>query len=161
MKEPARHIALYGNRSILRDRCHVCDRQAFILDGKFACCGAPASGDPARKVKRETQPEQRRRLLSAAEREEQLDRQENKCFYCFYTLGGYVQQRYTNGRICWKRLKVNWDHQVPYVLTQDNTAQNFVAACHVCNGIKAAFLFQTVEEARLYVQEKRKEKGYV
>ena len=57
-------------------------------------------------------------------------------------------------------IKVNWDHQLPYAFSQNNATSNFVAACHVCNGIKSDRLFKTVEEAQLYLAQKRKQKGY-
>ena len=154
------HVALYGNRGMLRDICPECRRQAFILDGKFACCDLKVDVSPTQRVKRETHPEAVRRLPSLEQRTKQLELQEHSCFYCFRLLGSYVC-RTKNETNRWTRLRLHWDHQVPYVLTQNNQMSNFVASCHVCNGIKAAFLFQTIEEARIYVQAKRKEKGYL
>lgn len=41
-----------------------------------------------------------------------------------------------------------------------NSTPNFVAACHVCNGIKSDKLFQTLDEARVFIQLAREAKGY-
>jgi hypothetical protein len=57
-------------------------------------------------------------------------------------------------------IKTNWDHQLPYAFSQNNATSNFVAACHVCNGIKSDRLFKTIEEAQVYLASKRKQKGY-
>jgi hypothetical protein len=50
---------------------------------------------------------------------------------------------------------------VPYAYSQDNGTPNFVAACHVCNGLKSAKMFRTIDEARGYLASKRAAKGYL
>ena len=57
-------------------------------------------------------------------------------------------------------LKLNWDHFVPYSYSYNNKKVNFVAACHVCNGIKSNKMFDTVKEIKDYVSYQRKKKGY-
>lgn len=57
-------------------------------------------------------------------------------------------------------LKLQWDHVDPWVYSLNNKDQNFVAACQICNGIKSSMIFNSVEEARVYIQGARKTKGY-
>ena len=76
-----------------------------------------------------------RRPPSTYEREQALERQDGKCFYCNQPLGAV---RTRNGREV--TLRTHWDHLMPYAYDQNNSPDNFVAACHVCNGIKSFFL---------------------
>jgi 5-methylcytosine-specific restriction endonuclease McrA len=50
-----------------------------------------------------------------------------------------------------KVLSPVWDHLVPYVYGYDNSDDNFVAACQICNNIKSSKLFSSLEEAREYI----------
>lgn len=69
------HIALYGNVRILRSYCKQCDTYAFVLENKRACCGAPYEAVPVR-YRRMSEPEQRRRVPSAQEKEQILNAQD-------------------------------------------------------------------------------------
>lgn len=129
---------------------------AFVIDDRLACCGLAFKQEIPRRIKREIEAEPKRRRPAKSDQDLQMLKQEGKCFYCHLSLGSYVLR---NGNPV--RLRLNWDHQVPYSYSQNNQGSNFVASCHVCNGIKSAFVFKTEEEARIYVQEKRTEKGYV
>lgn len=57
-------------------------------------------------------------------------------------------------------LQVNWDHKVPFAYSQNNGNQNFVAACQICNRLKSRIMFNSLEEARVYLYYKQIEKGY-
>jgi len=150
-----RHLALYGSVAIERQYCVDCHGYAFILDGKMACCGANADG-VTRKTRRMIEAESKKRSPKWSYRKKQMERQDGKCLYCGLPLDGYV---FRNGKA--SRIKIHWDHVVPYSYSQNNHDTNFVASCHVCNLIKSDMVFQTLEEARSYVQIKREEKGYL
>ncbi len=49
---------------------------------------------------------------------------------------------------------------VPYSLTQNNDPTKFVSVCHFCNGSKSPIVFLTVDEAKLFLIDKWKAKGY-
>ena len=147
------YIALYGNTKIEKAWCTDCDGYSFVVDDKLVCCGQRASGLPS-KYKRESEPEFTRRLPPVAVRRAKLEEQNYRCFYCERRFDSLV---YRKGKPV--RLKQVWDHQVPHSYSQNNQASNFVAACHICNGIKSSFLFQTLEEAQVYITEKWAEKG--
>lgn len=148
------YLGLYGNVGLTKARCSDCKVYAFVIDGKLACCDTPINAMP-QKVQREASPEQERRLPPLTERRAQLERQEHRCFYCERSFGSRVF-RGTRGAT----LQVNWDHVIPYAYSQNNSAVNFVAACHICNGIKSSHLFPSLDEAKQYIASKWEEKGY-
>lgn len=104
----------------------------------------------------------------------QLEDQDYRCFYCFRRFGSTVFRDRTKGhRLATRvfgesvgfepnriRLQLNWDHLIPWDYSRNNQNRNFVAACHVCNGIKRDLIFDTEAEARLYVAQRWTEKGY-
>lgn len=147
-------IALYGNVAIEKGYCPNCDAVSFIKNGKFVCCGTLLLSEP-KKFHRETEAPQHRKTPPKAEKDRILGEQEDRCFYCNVL---FDSTRFRNGRSF--QIRVNWDHQLPYAFSQNNTTSNFVAACHICNGIKSDRLFKTIEEAQVYLAGKRKQKGY-
>lgn len=148
------HIAIFGNIKIPRAYCKECKCESFVLEGKFACCNKPFS-EKLTEYLRESIPPQFRRLPPLCLRKEQLAFQNHCCFYCERRIGFIVWRKDKH-----IKLKLHWDHFVPYSLTQDNRFNNFVASCHVCNGIKSNKIFMTTDEAKIYILERRKEKGY-
>lgn len=152
-----KHLALYGRVAIRREYCNACQTSAFVIQGVLQCCDRPIdTSEPPSRYKRVVEPEQLRKLPVLAKRQAQIELQNNRCFYCDHELGSYVIRG--TKRI---KLRTHWDHQLPYVLTQNNDISNFVAACHICNGIKYCHVFQTVEEAKIYIAAKRNDRGYV
>ena len=147
-------IALYGNIGIERGFCRACKSYAFIRNGCLVCCGAPVNAEP-KKFYRECEAPQHRKTPPPAEKRRILEEQENCCFYCGLS---FDDHNYRHGLPV--KLKLNWDHQLPYSYSQNNKIANFVAACHICNKYKSDKVFQTMEEAQVYLQSKRKSKGF-
>ncbi len=87
-----------------------------------------------------------RRILSA---------QAERCFYCILEFGSWVRR---GSRV--EQLRVEWDHKIPFAMTQMNSNQDFVAACQVCNRLKHSLVFRTVEHAREYIATRRLRKGW-
>lgn len=148
------HVAHYGNICMLRMECPDCKRVALVIDGRMACCDLCVSCEPKYR-KQMSEAAIVRRKPKSKDQKVILKRQEGRCLYCDRCFDSAV---YRNGRKI--RLRLHWDHMVPYVYSRNNNNANFVAACHVCNGIKAARMFDDVEEARIYINEKRQAKGY-
>ena len=152
----AKHgIALYGNVAIERGYCKKCKSTAFIKEGKFVCCDNPATIAIPDKYHRVSEPPLGRKRPPKAEQERILTEQEYSCFYCGVAFGSHHRR---SGKPI--TIKIEWDHRLPYILTRNNETGNFVAACHVCNGLKSDKVFQDVEEAQIYLAHKRKDKGY-
>lgn len=141
------HLAVFGNVVVVRAFCSDCDGYYLVArDGEFLCCGAKYKREP-RRIKREVEPENTRRLPPKADREDILKQQGNCCAYCDRRFGARVAHRRRK-----ETLRPCWDHLVPFSYAQNNDGRNFVAACQICNGRKAAMMFQTMEEARVYLQ---------
>lgn len=148
-KRTRAYRAVYGGAVLSKSWCRDCRAFSFVLNGLLVCCSTPHAEAPE-QWKRESLACGIRHKPPKEYQEAQLERQAHRCFYCFIRFDSSV--RY-NKRVC--RLMIQWDHIVPFAYLQTNPAENFVAACQICNHLKAAKVFQTVEEARSYVQIKR------
>lgn len=133
---------------ILKTECPKCKLTSFILDGKTACCDVSIEipeGTYAKR-KRESETEGRRRLIPRAIRREILRHQNHQCVYCGISLNR-------------KKVRIEFDHFVPFCESQNNNKHNFVASCSRCNSMKSALIFNSIEEARIYIYGRREEKG--
>jgi hypothetical protein len=90
---------------------------------------------------------------------------ENRCAYCRLPFGLFVWRRgvgstkasstgirqYSSnfGAIA---LRLEWDHFIPFAYSASNRSDWFVPACHLCNGIKNARIFRTLEGAREVIE---------
>jgi len=147
-------VSLYGNVAIERGYCPDCESMAFIEKGRLACCGR-AYGGKARRIKRETQPEQRRHRPSVDQQREILARQDCRCIYCGQPFGA---MHWRDKKLL--ILTVEWDHDLPFCFSQNNDVSNFVAACQICNGLKSDHLFRGLEDAQAFLAVHRELKGY-
>jgi 5-methylcytosine-specific restriction endonuclease McrA len=140
--------ALYGNVRLVRSWCTDCKSNALVIDGILQCCDRKAE-DPA-TVRRMSEPVGRRKLPPKHDRDEQLWFQDHRCLYCFKSFGSYGGV--IRGRLI--RVKLVWDHVVPYSYSQDNRSVNFVASCQRCNGAKSSKVFKTIDDARIWLLER-------
>jgi hypothetical protein len=147
-------IALYGNEKIVKGYCENCKVRAFIIDGMFSCCGEKTNIEP-KKFRRETDARFKRDRPSKKGREAILKAQFNRCIYCNVEFGTY---RFKKGKPV--KILIHWDHFMPFAYGANNKTSNFVAACHVCNGIKSSHVFNSLDEAKVELAAKRQEKGY-
>lgn len=141
-------LAVYGNVAMVREFCESCGGMALVIDGLLACCDSVAVGNPER-WKRMSEPEYRRDHPTGGGKLAILSFQENRCAYCEVHFGTWVRR---NGKPI--KLAVRWDHVVPWCFNANNADENFVAACQICNGIKADLIFDTIEAARVYIATK-------
>ena len=84
-----------------------------------------------------------------------LERQDNRCLYCQMPFGSEVIRKYS-----YVYLRLQWDHFVPHAYLGRRAEDNWAAACHVCNGIKASRVFESLDEARRFIVNRAIEKGY-
>ena len=153
------HIAIYGNQKMKRGYCPRCKKSALIIGGLLQCCETQVGGlSSVHRVKLMSQPAQRRKLPSLEERREIVEAQGNKCFYCEREFGTPFLKGHKHTL---QFLNVTWDHLAPYSFAQNNQKQNFVAACQICNGIKGSMVFETISDARRYVQKKMERRQMV
>lgn len=146
------HLALYGNLGLIRTWCGDCQCFALVINWEKQCCYNRIDDSQAAYMQRMSSPEQRRRLPPVNQRKEILQAQDHRCLYCERMFGSTVTRHHRK-----IRLKINWDHFVPYAYSQNNAAYNFAAACHVCNQLKSSLMFQTVHEAQIYLADKWRE----
>lgn len=108
--------------------------------------------------------EQNRRPPRRVDQHRILALQGDVCLYCGIPIGTEIS-RVRKDRRGWTRtstvvLRRNWDHFVPYSYIARNPQANWVLACHVCNLIKTARMFDTVEDARHAILPHRERRGY-
>ncbi len=149
------HVAVYGKVAIPRKFCEDCQTFAFVFDDIIQCCDKHIGGSKPRAVKRMSDIATGRKGPGRNAAKKILEEQDGRCLYCERRIGSYMIRHHKM-----IRLRLNWDHMVPYVYSLDSRPKNFAAACHVCNGIKSDKMFASVEEVKVYVQEKIKAKGY-
>ena len=121
----------------------------------FACCGRNKVLEPE-KYKREAEATGRRRKPPMVEQKAALTDQDYRCFYCDRKFGSVV---WIGGKR--KTLKIEFDHMVPFSFIKNNSPQNFVVSCQICNGFKNDKCFQTPEEARIFILNRWEQKGYL
>ncbi len=148
------HVAMYGNTALQREWCNKCESWAIVLDGILQCCDMPSILIP-RKYKRVCEPAQERKTPPAEEKNKILLEQDYKCYYCDKT---FDTHNYRKGKQI--LLKIVWDHTLPWAYSQNNSTDNFVAACQICNGIKSDRIYKNLDEARIDIAETRIKKGY-
>lgn len=146
--------ALYGNISIPRGWCSSCQTYSLVVQQVHQCCGKEAHGAIA-GIQRMTSPEDVRRCPRPKRRREVLEAQENRCAYCETQFGTLVNYK---GRL--RRLRIVWDHEVPWLWSQNNSDANFVAACQICNGIKEAKHFPDLDAARAEIRATFDPRGF-
>jgi 5-methylcytosine-specific restriction endonuclease McrA len=139
-------LSLYGNVAIPKGYCPDCATYAFIINNKLQCCDAPVARCSPTKIRRESEPEYIRKQPPKSTQKLLLEEQDYRCFYCNARFGDH---RIYNGRE--RVIKLNWDHMVPWIYSQNNASANFVAACQHCNGLKKAMIFDTLDQARIYL----------
>lgn len=145
------HLAFYGNVAIPRVYCPECRQWALVLRGLRQCCDTAVTANPT-KLKRISPPDEVRRLPKHKQAERLLDLWDHRCAYCLRTFGTWTT---LHGRLL--KVRLNWDHCVPWAFSQNNEGSNFLPACATCNGWKGSLVFQTLDEVRLYVYGKWQE----
>jgi 5-methylcytosine-specific restriction endonuclease McrA len=156
MRNSSQHLAIYGGIGMARGRCSRCGRVALIVDDEYLCCNQPLREElQIDDIRRMSSPERRRKIPRRKEQLAILGHQDYRCLYCGSTFGSWTAK---DGKPT--KVTLVWDHNVPWVYSQNNSKENFVAACSICNGIKSDRMFSSSEEAIRYVRNKRKRKGY-
>lgn len=106
------------------------------------------------QLKLKATPNTFRKQPKKPKQEEILLKQHNRCYYCGFKFYGFV---------IWQSkliyLRPAFDHVIPFIFTQTNQPENFVAACKTCNSIKSSKHFDTIQERITYVRNTRIEKG--
>jgi len=147
------HMAIYGNITLFRRWCCSCHGFSLVVDSELLCCGEEVEID-AERFYRLSNPQNKRRIPPKHLQKVILAEQGHVCLYCERSFGTSVYRR---GRRV--KLKLNWDHKVPFSWSQNNGMLNFAAACQLCNRMKGDKVFYTLEATIRFLDQKREEKG--
>lgn len=126
----------------------------MIIEGRIQCCNAKVDKEPTAN-RRMSDVALGRNRPSRIGQKRILKEQGHRCIYCERHFGATMWR----GRKKLK-LRVTWDHFIPYTYSLNNRLANFVAACQICNSLKGALMFQTLDEARVHVKTKAEAKGF-
>ena len=149
------YISQYGNTQIPRAKCPICNTFSFVIDNIIQCCDVSLKDSlTIEGIKIECLSTDSRNLSRKA-KDYILKLQDNRCIYC-NTPFGFI--RYRNGKKI--KLRIEFDHFVPYNYARNSDTTNIVAACHVCNRLKSYKIFDTIEECQVYLKFMRQSKGY-
>jgi len=151
------HYAQYGNTMLKRIYCPKCKRYALVIGGEIQCCDTPIDEFKTHNVKIMCEARSKRQKPSFNEQKGILERQCNKCIYCGLEFGTLIWSEKSKKVVS---LRKHFDHLVPYSYSFNNKKVNFVAACHICNGLKSNKMFENIEDVSHYVRYHRTRKGY-
>ena len=84
-----------------------------------------------------------------------LEIAEGCCAYCTLPIKATTYRR---NRLV--RLRLEWDHFVPYSYLVANPVANWQVSCHVCNRLKTAGFYNSVEIAAQVILRMRERLGY-
>lgn len=145
----------YGNEEILEEHCQRCQRDSFITNGKFRCCGQTAPNVSPTTWKQVSPVAGGRKKPPLWAQQETLNAQDHRCLYCEVAFETAV---YRDGKRC--RRYICWDHFRPWSYSFDNRNENLVAACNLCNGIKSDLIFRDFDECQAFIQLRWQSKHY-
>lgn len=135
---------MFGDVAMYRGHCPTCDETSLSpVPGQ--CDKGHALATPRRQF-RESVGSFSRAKPTKARQLRLLAEQEYRCYWCLRHFGTTIE---FHGQV--KQLRVEWDHFTPFSYSGSCGDDAFVAACQVCNGIKGSHVFDSVEEARLYI----------
>lgn len=146
------YVAIYGTLKVKRMFCRSCRCWTIIAkDGKKLCCDKKYYGDP-KEFKSMVEARSKRKGPGRKVKKQLLEKFNFSCCYCGRKFGTYVSLN-----SIFKKIRVNWDHKIPFSYSYNNAGENFLPACSFCNGWKSNKMFQTMDEARIYVTNKWEE----
>ena len=137
---------LFGNVALLHGYCEKCQDTSFCSPA-FKCLDCGEAVDVGQTVKRVSKGIFARKQPTLSFQRAQIERQNNKCYWCGQEFGEWLVS--PGGRS--RRRQPCWDHFIPFSYTGSCDDLEFVAACQVCNGVKSNHMFDSEDEARLYI----------
>ncbi len=148
----------YGSVILMKAKCPACGSLSIVLDGKSACCDVALEAPDRYRTKREGEGEDRRSRIPQSLREEIIRSQGFRCIYCMQRLDGAAFNKFRNKTVA---LRIHIDHFICWKFSRDNSYENLLAACHICNGIKSDYLFENFLECQDFILHRRAARGWV
>lgn len=146
----------YGNTMLKSGYCKKCKTDSFVIDGRLQCCDTQYEKITGKDtVKIISQARDKRIVLSERDKELILSEQNYSCYWCDIPFNFTAKRK---GKVI--KREITFDHVIPFSFGQNNHKYNFVASCHVCNGIKSNLMFDTEDALKIYIADRRRSKGY-
>jgi len=139
----------YGKVTMFRTSCPKCEEILFRPNLNFKCdvCAHRFQGTIESLRIEVTSPG--RRTPSKNVKQQILDKQGHKCYWCDRKFGT-AYFRYNSIR----KILPNWDHVIPYSYGYSNADENFVAACSICNSFKSSHIFENDQRCKDYLKQR-------
>lgn len=150
------HYVRYGSICMKRAECPSCGDRSFVKNGLSVCCNQKVSFDGIVSTIMESTPSiKRRRSISKIDKLTIRNSQDHKCIYCDNEFG-YLYWYKTKLKLS----TIHYDHFDCFAYSRNDSYENITASCNICNLLKSNKMFDNLEEARIYLNGRRKEKGY-
>lgn len=136
--------------------CGRCESDAFVIDGKMACCDAVVDLPTKEVHHRESESYKFRQKISPKDKKDLLKSQEGRCGYCLYLIGDTIENEKTGKRI---KLEMHVDHFIPWSYLSTNKGE-LIASCQLCNLIKSNKVFDSLDSLRVFLKDQRRQQGW-
>jgi len=140
---------VYGNIVLYEIKCKLCKEKNLVGD-PYGCC--PSCNKPFKEEKinkTEIIVGSKRMRPKKATKKRIKDEQDGHCYWCGRLFGEIYEK---NNKIM--RLRINYDHKIPFSFCKSNHEDNFVGACNVCNTFKSSMVFDDEKICRDYLLRK-------
>lgn len=139
---------ILGRSILFREKCPECGEWNISGTSSFECeeCGTEYKEIFIKSTRVEVPPHYKRKVFTKELRNKKFFDQNGKCFWCGRKFYSWVRK---NSRII--QIKMHVDHLKPFSYFPDDTDDNLVAACSICNIFKSNKMFEDVEECKQYL----------
>ena len=141
----------FGKVAMFRCYCDHCKQEALVINRRLQCCNRVLSKPEKYTKKRETITTKRKRI-SAHVKKATLTSQHGKCIYCNCDL---MEPVWNPQKTKYEKNIINYDHILPWSYSGNNCLENIVASCSECNKYKSGLVFDSLEDAQVYILNKR------
>jgi len=140
---------IYGNIILYEFICKNCREKNLVGDINDCCssCGTPLS--EVKITEKKVIVSTKRRSLTPKQKKELIEKQDNRCFWCGRDFGTMIVKK---DKV--QKLKIVFDHLIPFSYLQANPKENFVASCRTCNSFKSSFVFDDINACKEYLKKR-------
>ncbi len=154
IKECGMKKLVYGNVVLYEIICKHCKEKNLVGNPfeKCSICKIQLTDKKIKNVKVIVTAKRKNRVSAEVKKRIQKE-QDGLCYWCDRPFGvPYIK----NNKI--SKLKIHYDHKIPFSYTQNNEDDNFVGACNICNQAKSSFVYDNESDCKNYLKEKWEQK---
>jgi len=149
-------VARGGVFGLQKYYCLFCDDMAIVVDGVYLCCDTNVE-DLEQEIQDTIRGHRNslgRDFIPLDVRDKIMSASLGKCHWCHLSMDhGYFKY----GR--WMSTRANIDHVRPWSKTPDNSPENLVASCSICNALKGDLEYVSDVSTRESIQQRAAERG--